>query len=312
MSSIPEPSAYFLNVPLYDSFDISDSIISAEDAMKFLAIECFSGTIDSYCIECGSESIFSASSNNNPYITDFHEGGIEKIEINISRLKPNEYYNFPTINSANPLKAINHVEFPHHFQNIFKCSRDENHLMIFNSISNGKKLQKIGQYPSIADLHLPSLNKYKKILSKDDLSELKRGVGLSAHGVGIGACIYLRRLFEKLINGAFSEALLSGDTIDQEIFFKSRKTEQIDVLKNYLPKLLVENKKMYGILSKAIHDLSESECLRMFPILLNGIELILDEKLTKVEKDKKESETKRLIHQLTGKIDQSSKKTKKN
>lgn len=63
--------------------------------------------------------------------------------------------------------------------------------------------------------------------------------------------------------------------------------ERIGVLKSYLPSFLVEHRGMYSILSKDIHELSEEECLEMFPAVRLGIELILDEKISELEKQNK-------------------------
>jgi hypothetical protein len=51
--------------------------------------------------------------------------------------------------------------------------------------------------------------------------------------------------------------------------------QKIEVLHGYLPQLLVDNKNLYGIVSKGIHELSEEECLTMFPCIRTGIELKL-------------------------------------
>ncbi len=54
-----------------------------------------------------------------------------------------------------------------------------------------------------------------------------------------------------------------------------------------LPTFLVENKNMYSILSIGIHQLSEDQCKDYFAPLKLGIELILDEKLEKKQREDK-------------------------
>jgi hypothetical protein len=78
--------------------------------------------------------------------------------------------------------------------------------------------------------------------------------------------------------------------------------ERIELLKDELPEFLVENKAMYSILSKGIHELSEEECLTAFPILKVGIEIILDVKLEAAKKEKKLAEAKKAIAALSGSI----------
>jgi len=50
---------------------------------------------------------------------------------------------------------------------------------------------------------------------------------------------------------------------------------------------LVEHRALYGILSKGIHELSEEECLKIFPAVKVGIELILDTKIEALERQRK-------------------------
>ena len=66
--------------------------------------------------------------------------------------------------------------------------------------------------------------------------------------------VYLRRVFEGLIAKARAKAAEAGwQEADYE---KARMDEKIALLKTYLPPFLVENRKLYGILSKGIHDFS--------------------------------------------------------
>jgi hypothetical protein len=60
-------------------------------------------------------------------------------------------------------------------------------------------------------------------------------------------------------------------------FTGKRMEEKVEFLKDYLPDFLVQNKRMYSILSKGIHDLEEKECLGVFEMLKHAIFFILDE-----------------------------------
>ena len=82
------------------------------------------------------------------------------------------------------------------------CSRVEEHKMQQIVYLTENQIFKIGQYPSIAEISQPELKKYRAVLTKEKYAELNRGVGLIAHGVGIGAFVYLRRIFEDLIEEA--------------------------------------------------------------------------------------------------------------
>ncbi|SFI44198.1 hypothetical protein [Nitrosomonas sp. Nm34] len=54
-----------------------------------------------------------------------------------------------------------------------------------------------------------------------------------------------------------------------------------------MPSFLVKHPEMYSLLSKGSHELSEEDGLSYFKMLRIGIELILDEKLERKERDRK-------------------------
>lgn len=147
-------------------------------------------------------------------------------------------------------------------------------------------LIKIGQYPSIADLEFSKLEKYSKIIKKSALHELKKAIGLAANGVGIGSFVYLRRVFENLIEEKHTDCK-KGDTWNEEIYQKSKMDEKILLLKEKLPSLLVTHRRVYSIVSKGIHELSEQECLSYFEVLLDAIIMILEEDFRLAQEQKR-------------------------
>jgi len=153
------------------------------------------------------------------------------------------------------------------------------------------RIMKIGQFPSLADFHLHELKRYNdRILPKERSREFSKAIGLAAHGIGIGSFVYLRRIFEYLIFNAF-EKIEDNIEISRDDFIKLRMDERIDKLEGSLPPFLVENKQVYSILSKGIHELEENECYEYFPILRDSIEIILDEL---VEIDNKQNKRKHI------------------
>ena len=60
-------------------------------------------------------------------------------------------------------------------------------------------LEKVGQEPSMADLQMFDIEKYKKVLSSDSFRDFSMALGLHASGVGCGSLLYLRRIYETLI-----------------------------------------------------------------------------------------------------------------
>lgn len=178
------------------------------------------------------------------------------------------------------------------------CKRTDNifhYYLLWNPTEN--TMIKVGQYPSIADFHISEVKQYKKLLSDEKLREFTRAIGLAANGVGIGSFVYLRRIFEDLINEAYIMCEKDG-TVDKEEYNKARMDEKIKMLSSHLPSFLVENKTMYSILSKGIHELDEKTCLAHFDTLRVGIEIILDEKLDELRKKEKIEEAKKKLSQV--------------
>lgn len=185
---------------------------------------------------------------------------------------------------------------------VFKCQRyhDEITILVYHDDENSI-LMKVGQYPSVADIHIGQVKQYNKVLEKPILRELTKAIGLAANGVGIGSYVYLRRIFENLVMDAYNEALQEGK-VDAEQFEKQRMDEKIASLNGYLPPFIVENHGIYGILSKGIHELSEEECLAYFDCMRQSIEFILDERLEQLAKKRKQEEVKKAINSIVSKI----------
>jgi hypothetical protein len=162
-------------------------------------------------------------------------------------------------------------------------------------------LMKVGQYPSIADFHIHEVKQYNKVLSKEKLREFTRAIGLAANGVGIGSFVYLRRIFEGLIEEAHTAARTDAGW-NEELFTRGRMTDKIQLLEAHLPPFLVENRALYGILSTGVHSLTEDDCLAHFDTVRVGIELILDEKLEASERKRKVEEAKQKLAALSSKL----------
>lgn len=184
---------------------------------------------------------------------------------------------------------------------VLECARSQLRMVIllYWDMDN-QRIMKVGQYPSIASIHIGQIQKYKKVMSKEELKEFTRAIGLAANGVGIGSFVYLRRIFESLIREAADKKINDGDIVQSD-FDRAHMDEKIEMLKDVLPEFLVQNKKIYGIISKGIHELSEEECLAMFDILKTSIELVLDEKKEMVEKESKMKTISAQLAQLGGK-----------
>lgn len=183
-----------------------------------------------------------------------------------------------------------------------ECCRYGDNLDIMILLNaEDRSIMKIGQYPTIADVHIGQIQDYKGVLSKEELKEFTRAIGLAANGVGIGSFVYLRRIFENLIQSAYEKAL-KEDAIDKEQYAKGRMKDKIALLHDYLPETLVEIKEVYSILSKGIHELSEEDCLLYFNAMRNGIEIILDDKLEQKRKEQKRKATLESVSKIKEKV----------
>lgn len=251
-----EPSFWFLEAGLYHSEDYKFESHLQHGFSTFrnnlLAVIFPKITVDVYCPACQKETVFAPVERANDWVR-----GIQEI--------------------------VKHgVVYAH-----FKCSRQHcgSELFFVFSHFNGV-LTKIGQMPSIADLLKPGLKKYARVLAPELLSDWQRAVGLRAHGIGAGSYVYLRRIIEAMVRDS-SDVAIQDKRLDREEFERARWSDRIKMLAGYLPEYLIENASVYSVLSKGVHELSETECADYFDVMHTSIEIICDEKLAELERKAK-------------------------
>lgn len=234
----------FYETPLYERVKLPDDLV-----LKALMIGVGGLTFEGYCAECGKEQPFLIR----PTLT---------IRESIKQYAQDKSIQSGVIGA--------------------RCTRDTSHkLRIFFDIED-MYLIKIGQSPSLADIGNAEIKRFRGVLPKQDLSELHKAIGLGAHGVGVGSFAYLRRIFERLIQSRFDE-FQEAEGWDSDKFEVARMDEKVGMIKTHIPEILYEHRKIYAILSKGIHELSENECLEAFPWLKKSIMFILDDDLRKKE-----------------------------
>lgn len=262
------PKKFHLEMPLYHTFDLSIGIVAEK------VFECVSyyGTIDAYCIWCGKESVFDTEE----HIHETPYPGQTELQAWLKR--------------SSGFERVVH-----------SCTRAKGHNYYAYYFKSSSSFTKIGQWPSAADFQIPQAERYRKILGEDQYKEFTRGIGIAAHGVGIGSFVYLRRVFERLIEKAHARSS-KEEGFDEDNYKRARMDEKIKMLKNSLPDFLVENKSLYLILSKGIHELTEEECLKYFETVKIGIEQILDEKIIQKEKAEKAVKAREAIQKVHGKL----------
>ncbi len=174
-----------------------------------------------------------------------------------------------------------------------------NLVVVFKKIDDST-IMKVGQYPSIYELNEEINNKkFIKLLGEEYAGYYKNACSLYSFNTCIGAIVYLRRIFEKILLDTYNEQKENMD-IDLNDFKKMRMEDKLKKLKKYLPDILFERgfNVIYTKISDGVHNLSENECLEIFPILKKAIEEILIDKLEMQEKQKRRSEISNEISNL--------------
>ena len=258
----PSITDFYINIPIYNSFHLNEDNVKA-----LLELHDYKGHIDCYCIYCKQPSVFHTNNQR------FHVDGVGRYQTDFT--KENNY-------------IIAHK---------FSCTRNALHQLFFYFLIENQTITKIGQYPSLADLSVDDTSKYRQILGEALYFEFNRAVGLAAHGVGIGAFVYLRRIFESLIEEFHQKAVVTAGWNEVQ-YQKNRMDEKIKLLEAYIPDFLIQNKRLYSIMSEGIHELSEKGCLSSFPVIKLGIELILDDKYQKILRDRKINNATKAINTL--------------
>lgn len=290
----------FLELPLY-------SKVNWERADVFTIAELlfYRGTIDCFCLECGKPSTFRSEIQSIP--PELTKEGHKR-----------EWQKFAAVTPSRSGASIKKPELPLIKPEIylinFVCSRSYAHKIQFlfkvqteaiaiddEDDTKVQFLEKVGQYPSVAALILPEIKKYRSVLSKELYPELAKGIGLASHDVGIGSYVYLRRVFERLVEDAHLSAK-NDQAWDESSYQKLRMAEKIEALKGHLPEFLVSHSSLYSLLSKGLHELSEDECLKHFPVVRVGIEMILDQLIEDRARRKKVEEVSKAIGKVVGLI----------
>ena len=270
---LPAPADLLLRTGLYQPF----TCLNANDLST---LEFFGGPVDCYCINCKKESTFKNSDADRKHrLATMVEPAIVRGRIHVNK---------PTTGTMEVALSCTRCGFAYFFEFYIDVkyvnpeNKEEPPLTFYTA-------QKVGQFPSYSDLNSHNAAKYRKILGNEKFREFTKSLNLASHDLGIASFVYLRRIFESLIEEARTEAS-TQEGWDDTTFEKLAMDKKITELKSFLPPFLTDHPKIYSVLSKGIHELSEEECLTYYEVIKTGIELILDQKLEKVERDKKTKE----------------------
>ncbi len=258
----PSLEEFFFRTPLYEAYQNTAGLVFEKFA-EFVLI--FSLCVDGHCPHCGRTSTF--QSPHGP-CARIHEDGFGR-----KTVKGNAIWDSFEKGTTGVIFGL---------QRELICARAPHHTLRFWLNVRPNSLTKVGQDPSLADIANDASKIYRSVLSKEDSSELHKAIGLAAHGVGIGSFVYLRRIFERLIQARF-KTFENEEGWSNSDFQRLRMPEKIEFLKDHLPSFLVENKKIYSILSQGLHELSEEGCLKFFTVLEKSTLIILEEDKKKRE-----------------------------
>lgn len=178
------------------------------------------------------------------------------------------------------------------FEYTFRCTNEpKKHIykMFVLIIKSGAtfSITKIGQYPSMIDIHGFDFDNYKKQLNSFEAYEdFKKAELCVSDGFSAGAYTYLRRVFEKMLNRYCLGVNLGDDSTQSKI--KACKGKFDERIHSLLPRL-------YRILSEGIHSLSDTESKNYYDYL--KIIIVMQLEYIK-ENDDKENQSKSLDKKL--------------
>lgn len=279
---------FLVNKGLYDKIEIT-----GDNNSELADLVGGKVNISVYCTECKENRVFTSDSIT--YFRYVSNRGFIKEELeNAVRSK---YFIYP---NGTPFNDYPEEEYRIMVFKFF-CAMDDDHRLDYIVLIKGNQMIKIGQYPSFADLSFPELKEYRKVMNEVDEKELKRAIGLFASGIGVGSFVYLRRIFERILDAAREKASADGE-LNEDEFKKARVAEKVSLLANYLPKILVDNPVFYGIISKGIHELSEEDCIAYFPVMKNFILMTLEQWEKMRREAEREKEIKTELDKIAGTI----------
>jgi hypothetical protein len=290
----PTAEQFFVDEPLYRAV----ALPPGRFATAVFQVEFYTGSLKTYCTQCEEDSIFRTDRVQSGELTRPHRrphaACFPNPEVTRWRTRADEF--------DETSSSCEYAEEERSFTVEFYCTREHRHRIYFCFAVRDKTLQKVGQFPSLSDLQGATFERYRRLLPKPLASAYTRAINLHAHDVGAGSLVYLRRILEALLEEAHDWAKADNGW-DEDTYRRMRIPERIKALASFLPPFMVEHAKVYSILSLGVHELSEEQCLQHFPVLRGAIELILDDRNAKREREKREREIKAAL----GKISSTSK-----
>jgi hypothetical protein len=257
---MPEQVEVLLERPLYNGLEISD------DGTWLKKLRMDGLNFDAHCCYCKDRATFRINKST-------HSGPAMHLRAEASK--------------------------PGYFSVSAQCTRHGHYYVYYFHLHN-RILEKVGQSPSLEDVSGADIEKYRQQLKDGAFNELRKATGLASHGIGIGAFVYLRRIFERLIYEHRSQLEQENGPIEN--FDALRMEEKIQALRDVLPPALVKHRAAYSILSKGLHELSEDECKLYFPVVRSSIIQMLEEDWIQRERKRGEAEISKQLQRISGEL----------
>ena len=213
-----------LNLSLYQPIELTEEQMDEYNSLNDRYNSFEANSVRSFCPFCNDISVFKISGRayysgheTIQYIKDEHEPDVDSdLTLIRDRRRPIIYADISNVI-------------------ILSCSLEETHqIALFLQIINNSII-KVGQYPSFSDLQRDKKGLHKQLPEKDS-REIRRAIGLYSHGVGVGAFVYLRRVFENLVIQSYDE--MESLKEDREEFLSRRMDDRIDYLKDSIPEVI--------------------------------------------------------------------------
>lgn len=288
---------FFNDVELYTrlDFDIYDidkgvSHFNQDELYRFLNVLGLRGKrITSYCKECKMNYPFDYGIDGDCVLVPPSSFvGFRLTSVHAVKFSSRT---FTDADSAFPTTAIV-GDFSSYFEYTFKCTNNPEHhvykmFILVRKKNNSFSIMKMGQYPSMIDIHGFDFDLYSKQLeSLNAYDDFKKAELCISDGFSAGAYTYLRRVFEKMLNKYCEGMSLSDNFTETKI--KSCKGKFDERIHPLLPRL-------YKILSEGIHSLDDIESKNYYDYL--KIIIVMQLEFLK-ENDDKDSQTKSLDKKL--------------
>jgi len=175
------------------------------------------------------------------------------------------------------------------FSKELACKRAE-HKVTFHFQIEDDRLLKVGQYPSIAEINFGEALEFAKALGEPRARDLNKAIELAGLGAGLGAYIYLKKVFISLLEDAHQKAThkkSASKVWDEGHYLNASITEQLKLVSMHMPAILLEHPEYYSILDKNLDQLTDEECLAGVSTLKTAVLLIADERLAAITRSRR-------------------------